>query len=226
MQVQENVRNNTAIEMVCYTDPLCCWSWAFEPVLRQLKAEYGDTMHIRYCMGGMLSSWKGYHDPIQSVSRPVQMGPVWMQARQMTGAVIDDTIWFKDPPASSYPACVAVKTVALQAPALEERYLYKLWEAVMVHGKNIAKRDVLLELATALAAEFPGMFSAEEFATQLGCKATVDAFKADLQEVSYRRIQRFPSLLLTSGKYGQGLLLTGNRPIEAMVKSIEQFLNS
>lgn len=212
--------------MVCYTDPLCCWSWAFEPVLRQLKMAYGDALHIRYCMGGMLSSWQGYHDPVLSVTRPVQMGPIWMQARQMTGAVIDDTIWFRDPPGSSYPACVAVKTVALQAPLLEERYLCLLWEAVMVQGKNIAKREVLLELAATLAAECPEVFSAEEFASQLGCKATVDAFKADLQEVSYRRIQRFPSLLLTSGKTGQGLLLTGNRPFEAVAKSIEQFLNS
>lgn len=212
--------------MVCYTDPLCCWSWAFEPVLRQLRTAYGDALHIRYCMGGMLSSWQGYHDPVQSVSRPVQMGPIWMQARQMTGATIDDTIWFKDPPASSYPACVAVKTVALQAPVLEEKYLYKLWEAVMVHGKNIAKREVLLELADDLAAAYPEAFSAEDFAIQLGSKATVDAFRADLQEVSYRRIQRFPSLLVTSGKTGQGLLLTGNRPFEALEKSIELFLNS
>ncbi|WP_343671254.1 DsbA family protein [Chitinophaga sp.] len=226
MEANAGVKNNTALAVVCYTDPLCCWSWAFEPVLRQLKVEYGDMFTLRYCMGGMLSSWKNYHDPVQAVSRPLQMGPVWMQARQMTGAAIDDTIWFKDPPASSYPACVAVKTAALQSAAMEEKYLYYLWEAVMVKGKNIAKKEVLLEIAAALEAEYPEAFCADRFGIQLGCKATVDAFRTDLQEVSYRRIARFPSLLLTSGWSGQALLLTGNRPYEAIAKSLDQFLNS
>ncbi|RFM31871.1 DsbA family protein [Chitinophaga silvisoli] len=226
MEANVGVKNSIALELVCYTDPLCCWSWAFAPVLRQLKVEYGDMISLRYCMGGMLSDWKQYHDPVQAVSRPLQMGPVWMQARQMTGAVIDDRIWFRDPPASSYPACVAVKTAALQSAEMEERYLYLLWEAVMVKGKNIAKKEVLLDIAAALETEYPESFSAERFGIQLGCKATVDAFKSDLQEVSYRRIERFPSLLLTSRKSGQALLLTGNRPFEAVAKSVEKVISS
>jgi len=224
MEANVAVKNSTALEVVCYTDPLCCWSWAFAPVLRQLKEEY--MISLRYCMGGMLASWNSYHDTVQSVSRPVQMGPIWMQARQITGAVIDDTIWFKDPPASSYPACVAVKTAAMQGTEMEEAYLYKLWEAVMVQGKNIAKKEVLLEIAAALAAEHPEAFCADRFSIQLGCKATVDAFRSDLQEVNYRRIQRFPSLLVRSRKTEQALLLTGNRPFEAIAKSFDQFLNS
>lgn len=220
------VKSNTAIEAVCYTDPLCCWSWAFEPVLRQLSVAYRDLISLRYCMGGMLADWKSYHDPVQAVSRPSQMGPIWMQAKQMTGAAIDDKIWFKDPPASSYPACVAVKTAALQSWEMEEKYLYLLWEAVMVKGKNIAKKEVLLDIAAALENAYPESFSAERFGTQLGCKATVDAFRTDLQEVSYRRIERFPSLLLTSRKSGQALLLTGNRPFEAVTKGLEKLLNS
>jgi len=224
MEANAEVKNSTALEVVCYTDPLCCWSWAFEPVLRQLREAYMIT--IRYCMGGMLSSWKNYHDAVQAVSRPLQMGPVWMQARQMTGAVIDDKIWFRDPPGSSYPACVAVKTAGLQSHEMEERYLYLLWEAVMVKGKNIAKKEVLLEIAAALETEFPGSFSAERFDIQLGCKATVDAFRSDLQEVSYRRVQRFPSLLLTSRNTGQALLLTGNRPFEEVVKGVEKVLTT
>ncbi|SFW77116.1 DsbA family protein [Chitinophaga sancti] len=224
MEAHTEVKNSTALEVVCYTDPLCCWSWAFEPVLRQLKEEY--HVSIRYCMGGMLSSWKHYHDALQAVSRPLQMGPVWMQARQMTGAVIDDKIWFRDPPASSYPACVAVKTAGLQSPEMEEKYLYLLWEAVMVKGKNIAKKEVLLDLAAALETGLPGSFSADSFDIQLGCKATVDAFRSDLQEVSYRRIERFPSLLLTARRTGQALLLTGNRPIDEVMKGMEKVLNS
>ncbi|WP_343691346.1 DsbA family protein [Chitinophaga sp.] len=225
MAASVEIKNSTAIEVVCYTDPLCCWSWAFEPVLQQMNVEYGDMISLRYCMGGMLADWKRYHDPVQAVSRPLQMGPIWMQAKQMTGAAIDDKIWFKDPPASSYPACVAVKTAALQSQEMEKKYLRLLWEAVMVKGKNIARKEVLLDIAAALENAYPESFSAEKFGIQLGCKATVDAFRADLQEVSYRRIERFPSLLLTSRISGQALLLTGNRPFEAVAKGLEKLLN-
>ena len=31
-------------EVTYYTDPLCCWSWAFEPVRIRLVQEYGSAI--------------------------------------------------------------------------------------------------------------------------------------------------------------------------------------
>lgn len=106
----ENHQNKAdRVEITFYTDPLCCWSWAFEPQWRKLQYQFRDEIVFRYIMTGMLPSWKNYSDPFYSVSRPQQMGPVWLEASSSSGMIINSKIWVNDPPASSYPACIAVK---------------------------------------------------------------------------------------------------------------------
>src|SRR5436305_1999889 len=91
------------LQIVYYTDPLCCWSWAMEPQLRRIQFEFRE-ISWRYCMGGLLPEWKNYNHEVNSVSRPIQIGPVWMHAGQVSGMPMDTTIWMRDPPQSSYPA--------------------------------------------------------------------------------------------------------------------------
>jgi putative protein-disulfide isomerase len=141
------------VDITYYTDPLCCWSWAMETSWQKLLSTLRDEINYRYCMAGMLPSWDAYHDTLNAVTRPVQMGPVWMHARQMSGVPINDRIWITDPPASSYPACIAVKCAEMQSRMLGEKYLYKLREAVMMNGQNIAKTEVLQSIATTLSSE-------------------------------------------------------------------------
>ncbi|HWV68313.1 DsbA family protein [Chitinophaga sp.] len=219
-------RNNTGshLDAVYYTDPLCCWSWAFEPVIQRLLNEYGEQLSVRYCMGGMLSGWDNYHDTLHAVSRPIQMGPVWMQARQLSGCELNDTIWFTDPPASSYPACVAVKCAALQSEQLAAQYLLKLRMAVMLQAKNIAKKEVLIAAAGELASE-NSLFDLNKFTQQLTSQQVINAFRADMQEAKYRGIRRFPSLLLQVRNTKKSLLLTGNRPFEAVASCITQLVS-
>ena len=52
------------LEIIYYTDPLCCWSWAFEPQWRRLLFELKDKISYRYCMGGLLPRWKNYNDSV------------------------------------------------------------------------------------------------------------------------------------------------------------------
>src|SRR4051812_29789560 len=123
------------VEILFYTDPLCCWSWGFEPQWRKLQYELQDHLVFRYIMTGLLPSWQNFNDPLYSVSRPQQMGPVWMEAAKVSGMPIYDRIWVEDPPASSYPACIAVKSVQLQSTTAAARYLRMLREAAMMQGK-------------------------------------------------------------------------------------------
>jgi predicted DsbA family dithiol-disulfide isomerase len=175
-------------------------------------------------MGGMLSGWDNYHDTLHAVSRPIQMGPVWMQARQLSGCELNDTIWFTDPPASSYPACVAVKCAALQSEQLAAQYLLKLRMAVMLQAKNIAKKEVLIAAAGELASE-NSLFDLNKFTQQLTSQQVINAFRADMQEAKYRGIRRFPSLLLQVRNTKKSLLLTGNRPFEAVASCITQLVS-
>src|SRR5215218_1622348 len=106
---------NTAdrVQIVYYTDPLCCWSWAFEPQWRKLRYQFGDNLTWRYCMSGLLPGWNQFTDNLNAVSRPVQMGPIWMEAAHISGMPISNRIWITNPPTSSYLSCIAVKCAEL-----------------------------------------------------------------------------------------------------------------
>src|SRR3954471_3369508 len=135
--VQNEQNKADRVEITFYTDPLCCWSWGFEPQWRRLQYELQDQIVFRYVMTGLLASWKNFSDPLYSVTRPQQMGPVWMEAGTVSGMPVHHKLWVEDPPASSYPACIAVKSVQLQSPAAGIKYLRMLREAVMIQGLNI-----------------------------------------------------------------------------------------
>jgi predicted DsbA family dithiol-disulfide isomerase len=216
---QINQQDADRVEITYYTDPLCCWSWAFEPQWRKLQFEFEGKLTWRYCMGGLLPSWKNYHDEMNSVSRPIQMGPVWMHASQLSGMPMNTLIWMKDPPASSYPTCIAVKCVKLQSSQLEERYLRLLREAVMINGINISKQSVLMELAQQLQKEYPSLFDIEKFKQDLVNDIGLELFRKDLQEIQYRNIPRFPSLILKHSSHNP-IIITGYRPYEVLLEAL------
>lgn len=209
------------VEITFYTDPLCCWSWAFEPQWRRLQFEYQDKLAIRNVMSGLLPSWKNYNDPMYSVSRPMQMGPVWLEASTTSGMPINDRIWVEDPPASSYPACIAVKCAELQSPFAGVVYLRLLREAVMLEGKNIAHQQVLTVIAKNLESNYPGLLDIEKFVADLTNDKGIDAFRTDWQEVQNRNINRFPTLIIR-GLNKAPIMLTGYRPYTALVDAIKQ----
>ena len=225
-QVIENMDDKQTqadrVEITFYTDPLCCWSWAFEPQWRRLQYEFQDVMVFRYVMGGLLPSWQNYNDPMFSVSRPMQMGPVWHEASLASGMEIYDKIWVEDAPASSYPACIAVKSAELQSPQAGVKYLRMAREAVMLHGKNIARQEVLTDIAKELSINFPGILNIERFEDDLTNNNGIEAFRKDLNEVQGRHISRFPTLIMRSVNK-PAILITGYRPYPVLLDAIKQF---
>ena len=204
----------TTVHVQYYTDPLCSWSWALEPQWRRLRYELGDQLTWEYRMGGMIADWQSFSDPMNVISRPIQLGPQWFQVRVLSGMALDDRIWLDDPPASSYPAGVAFHAAARQGPAAAEAYLRRLREAVMLDRRNIARPDVLTALAAELAADDPA-FDAERFAADLTSAAALAAFTDDLKEAGFRGIGRFPTLVLRTPD-GDGRIIVGYRPYPAL----------
>ena len=207
------------LEIVYYTDPLCCWSWAFEPHWRRLRDEYGGALACRYRLAAMVADWNSYNDPLNSVSRPVQMGPIWRQAQHLSGVPVDDRIWVLDPPASSYPACLAVKAAELQSAEAADLYLRRLREAVMTARRNIARREVLLEVADEAAAAAPDRLDPERLGHDLDATPARDALREDIKEARYRGIGRFPTLTLRH-RSGAGVVVVGYRPYETLLSAI------
>ena len=203
------------IRITHYTDPLCVWSWAFEPVWRQLLDARADTVTWRYRMGGMIADWSRYGDPLNNVSAAAQMGPHWLHVARQTGATVDSRLWHDDPPQSSHPACVAVKAAEGQGRDAGERYLARLRRAVMTERRNIARDEVLTAVAVEAALDL------DAFTTALDDGSAVEAFRDDLRDSRYREIGRFPTLLLErDGR--RGLLITGYRPLEVLLAAVDE----
>ena len=208
------------IEVLCFTDPLCCWSAALQPHLEKLKAEFHGNIHIRYLMSAMIPDWKTYHDPLFSVQKPIQMGPVWMEARHTTGADINDQIWVTDPPSSSFPPCLAVKTAEIQSPQAGERMLFALREAVMKKGLNIAKESIISGVAEELSSLMPGEFDLDLFKREYNQGESRNLLREDLREVKIHQVGRFPTLIVR--KKGQKtIMMTGYRPYESLASAFE-----
>jgi predicted DsbA family dithiol-disulfide isomerase len=199
------------VEITYYTDPLCSWCWGFEGVWRRLRYELGDRIAWRYVLGGLLPDWQNFNDPLRSVSRPAQMGPLWYEVRHLTGMPLDERIWIADPPTSSYPACVAVKAAGLQDAALAEAYLRRLREAVMMERRNIARREVLADLFAELSADPRLRPDTGRFRRDLGGEEALQAFREDLKDAGYRGIARFPAFVLRRAG-GPSVALVGYRP--------------
>lgn len=191
-----------------------------EPVLRKLQYEFENKLHLRYCMGGLIPSWKNFHDPINAVTRPVQMGPVWMHAAQLSGMTIDHNYWMKDPLASSYPACIGFKCVELQSVKYAGLYLRLLREACMLNGINIAKQAELITLANKLQVYYPG-FDVQRFSRDLTNGTGLEAFRLDIQEVKNNNIERFPALVLRR-RGNASILISGYRPYNVLLEAIKQ----
>jgi len=172
-------------------------------------------------MSGLIPSWDKYSDPMNIVSKPLQMGPVWMEAKYTSGMPIQDTIWFTDPPASSFPASIAVKAAGLQSAKAAEHYLRRVREAIMLRGQNIAKWEVLLQVAEELSGKSPELLNYEDFKRDAGGEEAKKAFEEDLLKVRLHNITRFPTL--TINKPDQpGVMIVGYRPYDALLAALKQ----
>lgn len=134
------------IQMIYVTDPLCCYCWQAEPVLRKFTALYGNYMDTTILMGGLLKTWEGFSDEGNDIGKPNDVGVHWRESAQRHGMPIDGTVWDKDPVHSSYPASILFKLVQQISDTSSRRFLRSLREEVMIHNRNIAKDDVLANI--------------------------------------------------------------------------------
>ena len=182
------------LEITVFTDPLCCWSWGFEPQLRRLRYGFAGRIAWRVRLCGMIGDWKVFSDPLNDIHRPVQMGPLWLEAATLTGMPMEPALWVHDAPASSWPACLAVKAAGLQSPAAGDLYLRRLREALMIAGRNVARQDVLRGVALDLAVERPDLLDVARFERDLAGPEARAALEEDVREARFRGVQRYPCL--------------------------------
>lgn len=175
-------------------------------------ANYGDRISYRYVMGGMIPTWGKYNDPLNAVSTPVQMGPVWMHASEITHTRMEHALWAQDPPESSYPPSLAVKTAQLQSTAAAEQYYFIMRKAMMENGVNISRENILLELARQL--DFTD-FSYQIFLKDWQDGNGKESLREDLKQTKFHGVGRFPTLTLQADG-GKSIMIIGYRPYKTL----------
>lgn len=134
---------------------------------------------------------------------------------------LKDRLWQADPPASSYPACIAVKAAERQGQIAAEGYLRQLREAAMIGCRNIARQDLLLTVAQETARD--GLLDLQRFSNDLAASETIESFRQDLRDAAYYGIGRFPTLILKRND-GRGIVLVGYRPYDALQAALEHLV--
>ena len=181
-----------------------------------IKADFKEDIQWQICMTGMIPNWNRFVDPANNVARPGQMGPHWLYVSKVLGIPIDHSLWARDPPASSYPACLAYHTVVSQDPEFGWPFLKLFWQYCMAEGQNISHREGLLTVAKELGKIFPS-FDAGKFDQYLDSPLSYELLKKDLALSDAWRITRSPSVVLKTST--KNILLTGYRPLH-LLKSV------
>lgn len=153
-----------AVHATYYTDPACPWSWALEPSLARLRVEFGEEVRVTYVMGGLAREF----------GRSERLIGEWLDAADRSGMPVDARLWLEGAPASSFPACLAVKAAGEQGdPA---RFLRRLREGLLCGRRKLDTTEALVEEARAV-----GGIDIERFRIDLRSNAIVEKFGADLE---------------------------------------------
>lgn len=165
-----------------YTDPACTWSWAGEPQVRRLMWEFGDDLRLTWVMGGLARAYgSAYRDSESRVGSGADcfsdLMAHWLNVAAESGMPIDARLWSRNPIASTYPACQAVKAATEQGPDAAYRYLRRLREDLMTECKKLDHVEALVGAAG------PAGLDTERFRIDLNSDAMTEAFAADLEEV-------------------------------------------
>jgi putative protein-disulfide isomerase len=110
------MKDQPTIEMLAFTDPVCTWCWGSEPVLRKLQAYYGDAVHIRYVMGGLVKDIRAFYDNANDIGGDpeqsnAQIARHWLEASARHGmpVQIEGFRLFTAATTSTYPQNIAAK---------------------------------------------------------------------------------------------------------------------
>jgi putative protein-disulfide isomerase len=152
-----------AVHTFYYTDPMCPWSWALEPVLRRLSVEFAGGFEVRYVMCGMA----------REVGDAGHIVSEMLEASEESGMPVDARLWLAAPPRSSYPACLAVLAATEQGDPAP--YLRRLREGLLCRRRKLDTADSLIEEARAV----PGL-DVERLRLGLSSHGVLEAFGADL----------------------------------------------
>ncbi|HCF62569.1 MAG TPA: thioredoxin [Myxococcales bacterium] len=187
------------IPVLLFHDVLCAYCTVASARLSALEQEFADTLHVT---------------PRPYPLRPLEARPSDKELKRLArhvrsvaklpeGAGYSSSVWIGgDPPCSSTPPLVALEAALLQGEEAQRRMLERLRAVAFRGGMNIARRDVILEVAGAVGLDMP------RFVTAFDSQAATRAVELAHRSAIAHGVQALPAVV-----FGDEWLITGVREV-------------
>ena len=140
------IRSTKPLEIVVYQDVLCAWSYVATERLHEVRRTFGTS--VRWSFRPYALRVKDAHPTKRELHQ--MLTGVERAKKEPEGSRLCTDLWLKgDTPASSLPALVALEAARLQGEEKREALAVSLQRAALELGVNVARPDVLLEIASA-----------------------------------------------------------------------------
>ncbi len=139
--------------------------------------EFGEGLKWRFVMGGLARDLAPGESPAAPLPAEIRARQIeeWLRVSAETGAPLDPLLWADGPLRTTYPACMAVKAAAEQAPDGGYAYLRRLREAIMCERRKLDGAEALVDEAGR------ARLDVARFRIDLRSHAITEAFGADLE---------------------------------------------
>ncbi|NLD34496.1 MAG: DsbA family protein [Clostridiales bacterium] len=194
-----------------FTDPVCVWCWAMEPVFRALETRY-PGVEVRYVMGGLVRDIDDFADPDNGIDAGSdganrQIVSHWLETydtHRMPIRAEGFHLFSQDAP-STYPQNIAYKAAQIASPRLADRYLRLLRAATFTRALVTSRRDVQVALAREAGLDVPS------FERALDDGSAGRAFQTDLGLTQAMGVSSFPTFQVKSAQARQMVMRGYNR---------------
>jgi predicted DsbA family dithiol-disulfide isomerase len=199
------------VEVVLFHDVLCAWSYVADQRLEHLRDEYGAQVRWRY---------RGYplrpeEEALDKKQRALLARHFRRAAKEKEGAGVVADLWTgSDPPRSSLPPLVALEAARVQGEGAQRALLKALRMAAFLRGVNIARRDVLLEVAEGAGLDVP------RFLRDLDDPRAGEGLQEGLDDAESMGIRGVPAVVI-----GDEWLMQGCRELSEYRQVIDKYLS-
>ena len=199
-----------ALELTLYHDVLCSWCYLADARLDYLRDEYGPMVRWRFRPYPL----RPENQLPDKKQRAVLARHFRRVAREQEGRGVKADLWTgEDPPSSSLPPLVALEAALSQGTEMQRALLKAMRRKAFVEGINVARRDVLVEVAAQEGLDV------SRFLERLDDPRLVQEVNASVDEAEALGIKGVPALVI-----GGEWLMQGCRDLSEYRQVIDKYL--
>lgn len=197
------------LEMAVYHDVLCSWCYLASRRLLILRDEYGDALRWSYRAFPLRPE-----DQLPTARERQIFARHYRRISKEPEAkgVVPDLWLSDDPPRSTLPPLVAAEAALSQGERAQHKMLEAMRHAAFMQGMNIARRDVILDLAERCGLKL------DKFMAAFDAPATERKVREDYDEAKNHRIRGVPAVVI-----GGEWLLSGARDLDDYRATLDRY---